>query len=101
MEDLSAEPTHIRFLRRLVTILTATMIIGITAIFVLLFIRVNGETPAQTGPLLPDQITLPEGVTAQAITAGQGWYAIVTQDNRILIYDQNTGDLRQTVEISN
>ncbi len=100
MEDLPPEPLNIQFLKRLVTILTATMILGISAIFVLMFIRLGAETPAQSAPVLPDQITLPSGMTAQAVTAGQGWYAVVTQNNQILIFDQTTGDLRQTVEIT-
>ncbi len=71
MDDLPPEPENLRFLRRLVTVLTVTMIAGISAIVGLLLIRFAGETPAQTVPLLPDQITLPEGQTATAVTAGK------------------------------
>ncbi len=49
---------------------------------------------------LPDQVTLPEGVRADAVTMGQGWYAIVTDDDRILIFDRASGELRQSVEIA-
>lgn len=49
-------------------------------------------------PDLPDRITLPGGARAQAVTRGRDWFAVVTQDNRILIYGQN-GQLRQTVVI--
>ena len=35
-----------------------------------------------------EQITLPDGVNATAITIGQGWWAVVTDDQRVLIYDQ-------------
>lgn len=99
MDEPLPEPENLRFLRILVTVLTATMILGITTIVVLLFIRFSQETPAQTGPILPETITLPDGVEAQAVTAGTGWFAVVTTENQILIYDANTGVLRQTVEI--
>ena len=92
--DLPAEPASLRFLRRLVTTLTAVMIVGVLIVITLLVTRLN-----QTPPPLPDQITLPAGVTAQAFTQGPDWYAVVTSANQILIYDRLTGKLRQTVEI--
>ena len=84
------------------TVLTATMIIGIAAIFTLMFIRFSQETPAQTAtpaPPLPDVVSLPRGVVPLAVTTGNGWYAIVTGDDQILVFDSETGALRQTVEI--
>jgi hypothetical protein len=33
------------------------------------------------------------------VTQGDDWFAIVTDDNRILIYDRQSGSLRQTVTI--
>ncbi|MFK7874737.1 MAG: DUF6476 family protein [Paracoccaceae bacterium] len=99
MDDPLPEPQNLRFLRRLVTVLTATMIIGIVCIVVLMFIRIYGQTPEQTAPLLPEQITLPQGAQAEAVTVGFGWYAVVTQQDQILIYDRVTGALRQTVDI--
>lgn len=77
-----AEARSLRFLRRLVTVLTATMILGVLAIVVLLVIRL--QTPA--GPFIPDALILPEGVRATAYTQGTGWIAIVTEDDEILIY---------------
>ena len=88
------EPANLRFLRRLVTLLTVVMIGGLLVVVSLLVIRFS-----QTGPVLPDQITLPDGATAQAVTMGNGWYAVVTTDNRILIFDQLTGSMRQTIVI--
>ena len=41
----------------------------------------------------------PAGATAQAITFGADWYAVVTADDDILIFDRATGDLRQRVPI--
>ncbi len=94
MTDPLPEPDNLRFLRRLVTALTATMILGITAIVVLMFMRLS-----QTGPNLPNTLTLPAGATASAYTAGQGWLAVVTDQNQILIYDSATGKLIQQVQV--
>jgi hypothetical protein len=88
------EPANLRFLRLLVTGLTGIMIVGLVVVVALIVIRLNDD-----GPTMPDQITLPEGVSASALTIGEGWWAVVTDDNRILIYDQMTGALRQEVEI--
>jgi hypothetical protein len=50
-------------------------------------------------PSLPDGLTLPEGTDPAAITFGKGWIAIVTTDDRILIYGRN-GTLRQELRLS-
>ena len=93
---LGPEPPQLRFLRWLVTILTATMILGVLAIVALLVIRLQTPSPLA----LPDSIALPDGATATAFTQGDGWFAVVTADNRILIYDRLNGSLLQTVEIA-
>ncbi|MCE8009810.1 DUF6476 family protein [Aestuariivita sp.] len=92
--DNLPEPPNLRFLRRLVTVLTLVMIGGLLVITSLLVIRFS-----QTAPALPDDITLPDGTSPQAFTQGTTWYAVVTTDNRILIYDRLTGTLTQTVQI--
>ena len=92
-------PATLKFLARLVTVLTATMIVGLIVITGLLVTRLQrADTPA---PALPDTITLPEGARATAFTKGTGWYAVVTDDGRILIYDGASGALRQEVEVRN
>lgn len=90
------EPANIRFLRRLVTVLTITMIGGLLVVVALLVIRFSA-TPDLA---LPETLTLPDGAQAQAVTLGRGWVAVVTDDDRILVYDRTTGRLRQTVEIA-
>lgn len=85
----------VRYLRTLVTVLTSVMILGflvIVGLFVTKFSRA-------TAPAMPDQITLPDGTTPTAFTRGNGWYAIVTDGDRILIFDAATGALRQTIQI--
>lgn len=79
-------------MRRLVTVLTATMILGVLAVIVLLVIRLN-----QTPMALPDAVALPDGTTPTAFTRGSDWMAVTT-DDRILIYGLD-GTLRQTVLI--
>ena len=85
----------VKYLRLLVTILTGTMILGFIVIVVLFVIKFSDAF----GPKLPDVITLPNGTTASAYTRGDGWYAIVTTDDQILIYDADTGTIRQSIEI--
>jgi hypothetical protein len=89
-----AEPANLRFLRRLVTVLTATMIGGVLLIIALIVIRFY-DAP----PVLPESIVLPEGSRAQAFTQADGWYAVVTDKNEILIFDRVTGALRKTISV--
>lgn len=93
----AALPLSVRLLQWLVIGLTASLILGVIAVVVVIVIRFPmGGAPA---PLLPDTITLPAGTTAQAVTVGPDWYAVVTGD-AILIYDRDTGALRQRVEVA-
>lgn len=91
--DLS-EPANIRFLRRLVTVLTATMIAGVLTIIALIAMRFY-DVP----PVLPETLALPDGARAVSFTQGPDWYAVVTDADDILIYDRVTGRLKQTIEI--
>ncbi|MFY0617918.1 DUF6476 family protein [Shimia sp.] len=86
------EPANLRFLRLLVTGLTGVMIVGLVTVVLLIVMRFRDD-----GPILPENLTLPDGAKAQAVTMGDGWYAVVTEDNRILVYDRITGGLRQEV----
>ena len=92
--DNDTLPANLKFLRRLVTILTGTMIVGLVVVIALLVIRLQ---PASVP--LPDEITLPDGATAVSFTQAQDWYAVVTDANKILIFDRMTGDIRQTFQI--
>ncbi|MCV2869153.1 DUF6476 family protein [Defluviimonas sp. WL0002] len=78
-------PADLRFLKRLVTVLAGTMILGLITIITLLVIRLQAlDRPA---PVLPEAVNLPDDATPEAITFGRGWYAVVTDDDRILIFD--------------
>ncbi len=96
--EILPEPANLRFLRRLVTVLTAVMIAGLVAIVSLIVIRFTAATSAPAP--LPDEITLPSGARATAFTQGGDWYAVVTDEDQILIFDRKSGDLRQTIDIT-
>ncbi|MEP2640554.1 DUF6476 family protein [Roseobacter sp.] len=93
-EGPAQEPANLRFLRRLVTVLTATMIGGVILIIVLIVMRFNAPPPD-----LPDTIVLPGGARAISFTQGPDWYAVVTDAGTIVIYDRVTGQLRQTITV--
>ena len=71
------------------------MILGVVSIVALLWKGYN-----EARPPLPETITLPDGISASAVTFGRDWYAVVSQDDRILIFDRATGTLRQEVAIA-
>lgn len=95
----------LKFLRVLVTVLTATMILGLLVIiglFVTRFPDLSGKASDASLPPgldLPATIHLPEGVKPRAFTRGQGWFAVVTDDDRILIYGAKSGQLIQQVDV--
>lgn len=74
------------------------MIGGVIAVVGLLVTRMPAAM--HTTFALPEQIFLPEGTTAQAFTQGGGWYAVVTTDDRILIFNRKTGTLVQEITLS-
>jgi hypothetical protein len=88
------EPANLRFLRRLVTVLTVVMIAGVVTVIGLLVIRL--QTPAL--PALPETIVLPEGVVPEAVTFGGDWIAVVAGDE-ILIFGAGDGALRQRIAV--
>ena len=67
------------------TVLAGVMIVGLIVLISLLVIRFR-TPPLAPAPTLPATITLPEGVRPEAVTAGRGWYLIVTDDGRALVY---------------
>ena len=95
------EPPALRRLRRLVTVLTVTLIFGILAIVGLLAVRLSA---VGGGVELPAEIALPVGETAGAVTFGGDWLAVVTTDRdgrqRIRVLDRASGADRGSVEIA-
>ncbi|EBA01948.1 hypothetical protein RB2150_00577 [Rhodobacterales bacterium HTCC2150] len=95
--EMAPEPANLRFLRILVTILTATMILGLLTIVALFVIRFSADPAARVQ--LPENITLPAGVQAQAVTYGDDWYGVVTSAQEFLIFNQSDNSLRQKIMI--
>ena len=92
MEDFELPP-GLRFLRQLVTVLTVVMIVGVVLIAALLVIRLN-----QPALAIPDQVTLPAGTVAISYTQTHDWFSVVTDENKILIFDLN-GQLTRKVDV--
>ena len=83
-----------RFVKRLVVGLTATMIVGIAVIVGLLALRLS----APPAPLaLPDQLALPDGMQAEAVTLTRAYVLVVTDTDAILVFDRETGALTQSL----
>lgn len=103
-QDPAPQPVDagtVKYLRILVTVLTVTMVLGFIIIVVLFVIRFSDAFGSGApDPLsVPAAIALPEGAVPAAFTRGPDWYAVVTGDGRILIYDAETGALRQEIAV--
>ncbi|MCE0505260.1 DUF6476 family protein [Roseivivax sp. GX 12232] len=98
MDDPSETPEpdllQIRFIKRLVTVLTATMIAGVLVIIVLLVIRLREPLPLA----LPEDLALPEGAVAEAVTTSRERVLVVTEDGRLLVFARD-GSLSQTIPL--
>ncbi|AHD10331.1 hypothetical protein PhaeoP75_02631 [Phaeobacter gallaeciensis] len=78
----------------MVTTLTVIMICGFLVVLTLLVIRLSAS-----GPNLPETVSLPDGVSARAVTFGDGWIAVVTDEDEILILNNLSGTIEQRVTI--
>lgn len=80
------------------------MVIGLLACMIFGVITVVGVVvtrfPSPQTPPMVENLVLPQGAKIEAVTQGRDWVAIVTQDQRILIYDRVTGALRQQVAVT-
>tara|TARA_Y100000589_G_scaffold91446_1_gene86074 strand:- start:3553 stop:3882 length:330 start_codon:yes stop_codon:yes gene_type:complete len=86
-------PRNLRFLQRLVTLLTLSMIIGILTIAALLAFKLRSENTN-----FPQTLTLPDGTKPVAFTQTKDWYSIITDANEILIYN-NDGILIKSITV--
>ena len=82
------------------TVLTIMFILGF-AIVVALFVYKFRDLEIPGPMKIPDSIVLPPGTEVQAFTQGRDWHAVVTQDNRILIYGSESDQPIQEIEIGN
>ena len=92
-KEILMAPT-IKFLKLLVTVLAGVMIVGfviIVSLFILNFRTSNIPIPAI--------IDLPSNVRPVAYTQTKNWYAIVTDQDEIFIYDK-TGNQLQKIKVN-
>ncbi len=90
-------PPALALLKWLVILLTLSMIGGVITVVWLLVTRMPLAPAA--GPAVPAELALPAGETAEAVTFGRGWTAVVTASGRILVFGRD-GALRQEVQIA-
>ena len=86
-------PRNLRFLQRLVTLLTVSMIVGILTIATLLAFNLRSENLN-----FPQTLTLPDGTKPIAFTQANDWYSVTTDANEILIY-KNDGTLIKSIKV--
>lgn len=90
-------PPQLRWLKRLVTVLTVTMIGGVLAISALLVIRLN----AQSTPVViaPGDFALPEGVGLVGLSVIDGRVIVVGDDAVIRVFDGESRVMIREMEI--
>ena len=86
-------PRNLRFLQRLVTLLTVSMIVGILTIAALLAFKLRSENIN-----FPQTLTLPDGTKPIAFTQTKDWYSIITDADQVLIF-KNDGTLINSILI--
>lgn len=79
--------------------LTITMIVGFVIIVGLFIAKFNAFT-APAPPALPDELLLPDGTEAEAFTMTADWYAVVTANGEILVFDRLDGSLKKRIAIN-
>jgi len=94
-------PPSLVLLRRLVTGMLILMMVGFVVLIVTFVTKFSSVAQsAQFPQTLPENITLPEGAVAGAVTLGTDWLGVVDGVEQILIYDAESGALRDTVDIT-
>ena len=89
-------PPELRFIKRLVVVLTSVMIVGVLVIIGLIVTRL-GMAPAPLA--LPDRISLPAGTQVEALTLSQDWVIVLTRDDTALLFNRRTGELRHQITL--
>lgn len=85
-----------RILQWLVIGLTASLILGVITVVAVVVTRF----PQPDTLALPAELQLPEGTKPISMAQGRDWVGIVTEADTILIYDRQSGALRQTVTLT-
>jgi hypothetical protein len=92
-EETGPLPADLRFLKGLVTVLTAVMILGVIAIVALLVIRLNGAP--RPVMLDPAGFAVPDGVGTVGYSVVDGLTVLVGDDGVIRVYDSDSRALVQ------
>ena len=90
---VAKELPELRLLKTLVTGLALVMGLGMIAIVALLWMRLGQPVL----PELPENIALPDGAQAEAVTFARDWIVVVTDAGEVLLYD-HAGALRDRVQ---
>lgn len=98
-QDEIALPAGLRWLKTLVVVLTVVMIIGMVLIVGMLFVKMRNDAAAPSFELAPDLLHLPDGAP-RAVTRGEGWIGVVTDQNHFVIFDQRTGEIIDDIQIT-
>lgn len=98
------ELPQFRTLRRLITVLTATLIIGIMTIAAVLIWRIASEPPARTiAAIGADQVVIPAGAEIIAVGATAAALTIAVKDGEgeaLLTFHPETGEMTGRVMIA-
>jgi hypothetical protein len=110
-EDEAPEPAPLRALRRMVSLLTATLIVGVVVVVGALVVRLirPAEPPAAVAApfdaisVTADRIRLPEGESVTATGAAPGAMILATRDaqgvERLRVFDATSGRETATVMV--
>lgn len=90
-------PPNLRFLRVLVTVLTAVMILGVLTIVALLVIRLGDS--GQTVLVHPEVFAIPEGVNTVGYSIHEGLVIIVGDDHVIRVFEAGNHALVQEIQL--
>ncbi|SUZ31694.1 hypothetical protein ROE7235_01444 [Roseibaca ekhonensis] len=88
-------PPDVRFVKRLVVVLTTVMIAGLVLIAGLLVVRIT-QVPAPLA--MPDSLDLPAGTTPEAVTLARDW-VLVLSGTEILLFDRASGALAHRIAL--
>jgi hypothetical protein len=104
-EDDAPEPPRLRALRRLVTLLTASLIVGVVATAGALVIRLARPEPGAFDPraVAAERVRLPAGEAITAVGAAGAALVVATRDaggaERLRLYDAATGALLREIAV--
>lgn len=94
MSDMEPQlPADLRFLKALVTVLTAVMILGVITIVAVLVTRLPGAAVDA-----PEALAIPPGTTIVAVTRAPSFFLVTTDDDRLLVFDVD-GSFRREVSL--